>query len=96
MLTAKNADWQLALSSLWPTVEELPLLEGSYYNLIKRGGFVNSPAYSSQPSKRHTIHMLAAGSCFKRKITGQIGDVSADGNHPVYRYGKPLYLGVKL
>lgn len=96
MLTAAQADWQMTLSVLWPTAEEVPHLKDAYYQLIQRSGFVNSPAYAPQAMKRHGIHMINSGSCLKTRAAGQIGDLSAQGAHPVYRYGKPLYAGVKL
>ena len=96
MLTAAQADWQMTMSVLWPTEEEVPHLKDAYYQLIQRSGFVNSPSYAPQAMKRHGIHMINSGSCLRTRAAGQIGDLSAQGAHPVYRYGKPLYAGVNL
>lgn len=96
MITAEQADWQMTLSVLWPAVEEVHYLQDGYYQLIQRSGFVNSPSYAPQAMKRHGVHMINSGSCLKTRAAGQIGDLSAQGAHPVYRYGKPLYAGVNL
>ena len=40
--------------------------------------------------------MIKAGSCFPQKLNGDICDVSDNGRHPVYRYGKPIMLGFNL
>jgi CRISPR-associated protein Csm4 len=40
--------------------------------------------------------MFNTGSCFQEKIKGRILDVSDQGGHPVYRYGKGMFLGVKI
>ncbi|EAX48910.1 CRISPR-associated RAMP protein, Csm4 family [Thermosinus carboxydivorans Nor1] len=96
LLTATDADWYMALSCLWPLPNEVALLADGFYSLTARGGFVASPAYAPSAVKHHSVHMLAAGSCLKAKAAGQVGDLAAGGKHPVYRYGKPLYAGLKL
>ena len=40
--------------------------------------------------------MINAGSCFEDKFVGDVIDVSKDGTHPVYRYGKPIMIGIDL
>ena len=40
------------------------------------------------------MYVFAAGSCFKNEFEGDIYDVTNGGSHPVYRYAKPLFMGV--
>ena len=41
--------------------------------------------------------MIEAGSVYKNAFEGDIYDVSDknNGTHPVYRYGKPFFMGVR-
>lgn len=96
MLTADDAAWYMAISVVWPTKEDLLLLDSAYYAIIQRSGFVNSPAYAPQAAKRHSVHMLNTGTCLRAKAAGQVGDLAAGGGHPVYRYGRGLYVGLKI
>ncbi|MBR3721343.1 MAG: type III-A CRISPR-associated RAMP protein Csm4 [Selenomonadaceae bacterium] len=85
----------MTISATLPTDEELPMaLDGATYLLSKRGGFVASVDYADEWRKKKDSFVFAAGSCFKNTFTGQIKDVSDGGNHPVYRYLKPMFLGV--
>ncbi|SHH26918.1 CRISPR-associated protein Csm4 [Thermosyntropha lipolytica DSM 11003] len=96
LLKKEQAAWYLNLSVTYPRQEELgdDLLEKSYYRLIRREGFVQSPAYNDFFVKRRPLIMFAGGSLFPRRLQGDIPDVSLSGRHPVYRYGKSLMLGV--
>ena len=40
--------------------------------------------------------MIKSGSCFKENLDGEIVDVGSGEAHPVYRYGKPIMLGINL
>jgi len=97
-LLKENGIFYMSLSVLAPARDDLDIIKGgqSYYTLVKRTGFVASPAYAAAPLKRKPVVMLAAGSCFEGKPQGRLLDVSDQGGHAVYRYGKGLYLGVKV
>jgi CRISPR-associated protein Csm4 len=97
-LLGEEGGFYMSLSVLAPTREELAVIkEGkSYYSLLKRTGFVASPAYAANYLKRKPVVMFDAGSCYTEKIRGQILDVGEHGGHQVYRYGKGMYLGVKI
>ena len=69
-------------------------LEGATYLLQKRSGFVASENFADEARKKKDIYVFAAGSCFHSRFAGDIYDVSSGGNHPVYRYAKPLFMGV--
>ncbi len=92
----KKADYYLTLSILSPKPEEINIVKDGYYSLVTRQGFVASADYSETFLKKTPVTMINAGSCFKEKLQGQILDVSNNGNHPVYRYGKPIAIGVNL
>ena len=64
--------------------------------IVKRGGFANSVALG-KPLKENSIYMMAAGSCFKKRIAGTIVNVNnGTAPHPVYKYGKGIYVGLSL
>ncbi len=89
----------MLLSTALPTKEELNgVLGEATYQVVKRGGFVYSDNYSADSEhafmKKRDIYMFTAGSCFKRRFDGDIYDVSDGGNHPVYRCGKGLFIGM--
>lgn len=72
------------------------VLEGACYQLVRRGGFVQSESYSEAPMKKETQYFLAAGSTLRRRFRGELFNVGKAGNHAVLRYSKPLFLGVSL
>ena len=88
----------LLLSSYSPTMEEIDKIKESesYYQLIKRSGFVNCSSYSEQPEKRKQVYMLSSGSVLSFKAEGNILDLNLHGKHSIYRMGKPIVLGVKI
>lgn len=91
-LLTQKAERYLSLSVVSPKPSEIKELDS--YKLIPRKGFVLSTSYADKPLQRKQVTMLASGSCFSEKIEGQILDLSKDGSHPVYRYGKALMIGV--
>ena len=97
LLTAEG-NYSMLLSGALPTEEELPnVLPEARYSLIKRSGFVASSAYAENQSRKRDLYLFKAGSCFKERFRGDIYDVSTkEGSHPVYRYAKPLFLGVNV
>lgn len=85
----------MTLSVSVPGDEEIKkVLEGSGYRLIRRSGFIDSPAYANTFRKKRDIYLMAPGSVFSERFSGQLVDVSSGGRHPVYRYAKPVWLGV--
>ena len=69
-------------------------LEDASYLMQKRSGFVASAIYADEWRKKRDLYVFSAGSCFKNCFQGDIFDVSDGGRHPVYRYAKPLFMGV--
>ena len=86
----------LTMSATYPNKNEIEKVKAGFYSLIKRQGFVYSNTYSNVLSKKVSTVMIKAGSCFPQKLNGDICDVSDNGRHPVYRYGKPIMLGFNL
>lgn len=94
LLKDRKTDCQMALSVFLPTEDELEIAAGGTGLWIQRSGFTWSPGMES-PVKTKSIYMLSAGSCFVTRLHGRIADVRTSGvNHPVFRYGKGLFLGV--
>lgn len=93
-LSADSNKYML-LSVALPTANEMSsALENAEYSLIKRSGFISSSTYSNTFERKKDIYVFDAGSCFTNKFCGDIFDVSKKGNHPVYKYAKPMWLGV--
>lgn len=94
LLTDTEAEEQMCLSSLLPQKEEIEIAAAGKGLWVQRSGLSWSQGMDV-PVKMHTIYMMAAGSCFSKRLKGRIADVSTPASpHPVYRYGKGLYVGV--
>jgi CRISPR-associated protein Csm4 len=92
-----QSDVYMTLSTSLPEDSELDaVVESGYFQLIRRGGFVQSATYADSFYKKKELYVFAAGSCFKRKYKGMVADVSNNGGHPVYRLLKPMFLGVNI
>ena len=85
----------LLLTTSLPRSEELEsaLAEASF-QLVRRAGFIASN--DAAAAKKQTQYYLSAGSVVKNRFTGDIYDVGQGAKHPVWRYAKPIFLGVKL
>ncbi len=87
----------MLLSVALPQEEELEQsLEGAEYLLTKRSGFVSSEEYNANKGflRKKDLYVFTAGSCFESPFKGGIYDVSEPDKHPVYRYAKPMFMGV--
>ena len=86
----------LLLTSSLPTGEEMDAaLEGAAFQLARRGGFA-STEWVETPVKKQTQYFLTAGSVLQHTYQGELCDVGIGVPHPVYRYSKPLFMGVTL
>ena len=86
----------LLLTSSLPTGEEMDAaLEGAAFQLARRGGFA-STEWVETPVKKQTQYFLTAGSVLQHTYQGELYDVGIGVPHPVYRYSKPLFMGVTL
>ena len=87
----------MTLSVSLPTDKELEdILDDSRYLLVKRSGFIDSYTYSKEQRRKKDIYLFKAGSCFNKTYQGDIYNVSSGGSHPVYKYAKPLFMGVEV
>lgn len=94
LLEDREADCQMALSVFLPEANEMEAASQGAGLLLQRSGFTWTPGMES-PVKTKSVYMLSSGSCFSSRLHGRVADVSTVAvNHPVYRYGKGLYLGV--
>lgn len=92
-----ESDIYMSLSGTLPRKTELEkAMEKAEYTVSKRSGFVLSTSYSESFMRKRDLYIFNAGSCFKNKFEGDVYDVSSQGTHPVYRYAKPLFIGVGL
>ncbi len=96
-LTASAPRHYLLMTSSLPKDDELDAaLDGAQYQLVRRGGFVQSEAFSDTQLKKQTQYFLASGAMLRRAFKGDLYQVGHGGNHPVYRYSIPLLLGVSF
>lgn len=90
-----NAGLYMTLSVCMASDDELEkALCGASYKMIKRSGFVQSATYSDEQVKKRDFYMFSTGSVFKERFCGDIFDVSIKGKHPVYKYAKPVLMGI--
>lgn len=71
-------------------------LDGASYQMTRRAGFIFSETYADTPRKKKTEYYLSSGSVLKNRFSGSLHVVAKNGNHNVYRYSRPLFLGVGL
>ena len=96
-LSADHAPCQITLSSCIPADDELEqAMEEASYQLIRRGGFIHDLRDSTQPHKKQTQCVFQSGSVFCHRFRGELSVVGHTRGHPVYRYNRPLWLGVSL
>lgn len=88
----------MTLSLSLPGEEEMEeVLKNAEYILCKRSGFVDSDNYAQMQRRKRDLYVLKAGACVREKFKGDIYNVADGyGNHPVYRYAKPMFLGVDV
>ena len=85
----------MLLSTALPRDDELEnALLGASYLLERRSGFVFSEQYADDLRKKMVLYVFSSGSCFENRFEGDIVDVSDGGNHKVYRYAKPMFIGL--
>lgn len=88
---------QISLSALLPCEEEIQDAMENTGKLLHRSGFSYSVSDKST-LKTGSIYMIDSGACFHRRLRGRIAEVGLRFklfSHPVYRYGKGLYIGIQ-
>lgn len=96
LLNCDNVDYKMLIAAALPVERELKqILDSAYYKVIKRSGFIDGRNADSLLKKKD-LYVLKSGSCFKTRFAGDIYDVSRENMHPVYRYAKGMFVGVKI
>ena len=91
----KESSYLLLSSAMAKAEEDLEsILEDASYLLQKRSGFIYSESNAKEQRRKKDFFSFQAGSCFKKPFSGDIFDVSDGGNHPVYRYGKAVFMEI--
>ena len=92
----KKSDRYMLLSVALPADDELEnALENASYLLEKRSGFVASSIMQRNGEKRGIL-CIYSRFLFCKLFCRRYLDVSEGGKHPVYRYAKPIFMGVSL
>ena len=87
----------MLLTSSLPRDDELEAsLDGASYLLVRRGGFAMSESFAPTPTKKRTQYFFRAGSMFERRYDGDVYIVGKGAAHSIYRYSKPIFLGVEV
>lgn len=96
-ISDKSFKKYMILSTSLPKDDELEAsLVNSSYLMEKRSGFIYSTTYSEEFKRKKDMYVFSSGSCFENIFDGDVYDVSEGQNtHKVYRYAKPLFLGVE-
>ena len=94
-LTGTFTTYMTLSVSLPKETEMAESVQDSSFLLTKRSGFVASGNYADEYRRKKDLFVFSSGSCFKNRYQGDIYDVSSGGAHPVYRFAKPLFAGVK-
>ncbi len=71
------------------------VLKGAEYQLLHRGGFVQSASYKEPGMRKRDLYVFGAGSCFIHHFQGTIQNVAAMGTIPVWRYAKAMFLSIE-
>lgn len=87
----------LLVSTALPAAGELDhALENSNFQLLRRGGFSHPISSNSSLRKKKTQYLFSPGSVFTYRFSGDIFEVGQTELHKIYRYGRPIFLGVTL
>ena len=96
MLENESAKLQMSIAPVKPNAEDANVVKEGFYKLLRRSGFVASNNMEDN-MKRDSVYMLAEGSCFNKRIDGNLVGFTVQGvNHKVYRNGLGMYVGVEL
>lgn len=105
----ENQSYCMSLSSYIPeSKEQLEAMlngENVAYDIVRIGGWITTPPYNS--IRKNVIYAFTAGSIFFKKVEdiaiyGKIVDLKPELpfekqiEHPVWRYGKSIFIPVKL
>ena len=95
MLHDEDSALQMCIAPVCPVAVDIAEVKKGTYKLIKRGGFIASPELAEN-IKRDSMYLLADGSCFAKRLHGQMLMQRLDGlEHGIYRNGLGLFVGLR-
>ena len=87
--------YNLLITTALPKNDEMEnALEGAWYEVVRRGGFSWSAGTGSV--KKNNQFFLASGAMLKNTFEGDVFEVGENERHKIYRYSKPVFLGVEI
>ncbi len=93
MLSTESGN-NILLSQALPIENEMSVIDSGNVLFEKKSGFIYSTTFANEPLKKKDMYFLKSGSVLQTRFKGNIYDVGVDGNHPVWRYGIPMFLSV--
>ena len=93
-LTGTYPAYMTLCASMPNEAETETVMANITYTLLRRSGYVLSDTYADDPLRKKDFYLFNSGAVVSKKYIGGIFDVSNGGAHPVYRYAKPLFMGV--
>lgn len=94
-LLKQKGEMHILLSTAMAEEKELEsCCASARYLLKKRTGYIQSDSFTDSLVKKRDFYSFSAGSVFQKPFDGAVYDVGENGNHPVYRNAKALWLEV--
>lgn len=94
MLKDDIAVTQIAIAPIKPSEGQTETIKEGFYKLIGCSGFVD--VAFGNVMKRDSFYMLSEGSCFKKRIKGEMAHtIIYCMNWDIYRNGKGMFVGVR-
>ncbi|MDO5689053.1 MAG: type III-A CRISPR-associated RAMP protein Csm4 [Tissierellia bacterium] len=95
-IESESEEVYMTLTTSIPDDSELHDAMGTVvgYKLIRRGGYIQSEGVNRQPLRKRDAYLIGAGSVFRSPYVGTVLQVGDHWSHPVYKYAKPIWIGV--
>ncbi|MBQ7681184.1 MAG: type III-A CRISPR-associated RAMP protein Csm4 [Oscillibacter sp.] len=94
-LSRSESPRQLLLTTSLPRPEELAsALDGARFQMVRRAGFTRPASPEARDTKKRVQYFLTSGSVLRRRFAGGLYPVGADDEDLVFRYGRPVFLGL--
>ena len=88
--------WMLLSAALPADAELESVIPSACFQVVRRGGFTHPRGKNAELLKKQTQYFLSNGSIIAQPFSGDLFDVGFSPDHPIYRYSKPILLGVNL
>ena len=94
-LSRSESPRQLLLTTSLPRPEELEsALDGACFQMVRRAGFARPASEETRDRKKRVQYFLTSGSVLCRRFSGSLYPVGANDKDFVFRYGRPVFLGL--